>query len=139
MNKCRFRQIHESNRRASDSYCPIRTSESYPKVVGSVCRHRLASSLNVENSRLFARLLTLAGGQAATRIQRETTRNLKCFFYKLQCGLYIPKFNKVKTFFPFPHLNTALSQIQISYWRIGRKLVLQVRKNQINKHPTAKI
>jgi len=47
--------------------------------------------------------------------------------------------NLIKAFSPFPHLNTALSQIQISYWRIRRKLVLQEEKNRINKRMKAKI
>lgn len=46
--KCRFREIHENNRTASDSHYPIRSSHKEwkrdPNVVGSVCRHRLASS-----------------------------------------------------------------------------------------------
>ena len=132
VNKCRFREIHENNRTASESYYPIRSNQTKrkpdPNVVGSACRHRLASSINVQNSRLFSCLLTLAEGR------RQLPAIRSAFFYKSHCGLYELIFNSVKRFYRLPHLNTALSQIQIGHWRMRRKLVLQVQTNYINKH-----
>ena len=66
----------------------LRRRGSYPNVVGSVCRLRLTSSVNV---RKFAPFLTLAHASSGLA---TTTRKQKCFFYKSHCGLYVLKFNK---------------------------------------------
>lgn len=72
----------------------------------------------------FSRLLTLAAGR------RQLPANRNAFIYKPHCGLYELIFNTVKAFEPFPHLNTALCQIQISHWRMRRELVLQASGKQ---------
>lgn len=135
MDILRFREIPESIRTASDSYRAIRTSVNYPKFFGSVYRLLCVVMVSLSNlsdcNRRFSQysyfLMTqFEFSRAFCSLTCEADRHLALH---LCCLCLLILFIKAKTI-SFPHLNIALSQLQISYWRTWRKLVLEVRINK---------